>query len=239
MIDKETKEAVPVTAFLKGEQLAKGHREGQRCGAWQVPVGRRYGARAHEDYDPFKSPTHFKMLDLMREVRPKTFRRRPARITARSPATGTEADIELRRQDRWNFLFIAGMWFQDLFNYDFRRTEPLHSFRMRRRRARSASVPTTRASAGRNIIEKMHRRRPSRSGTKSTARHEILRRREEGRARHDRAHPEARCGRGGEKASSTTSTRGHRQDRSRGETGVRARRSTSTRRWRNCTARRS
>src|SRR5258706_15239097 len=28
-----------------------------------------------------------------------------------------------RRNDRWNFLFIAGMWFQDLFNYDFRRTE--------------------------------------------------------------------------------------------------------------------
>ena len=28
-----------------------------------------------------------------------------------------------RRKDRWNFLFIAGMWFQDLFNYDFRRTE--------------------------------------------------------------------------------------------------------------------
>ncbi|MBL2545459.1 radical SAM protein, partial [Klebsiella pneumoniae] len=32
-------------------------------------------------------------------------------------------DIERRRADRWNFLFIAGMWFQDLFNYDFRRTE--------------------------------------------------------------------------------------------------------------------
>ena len=32
-------------------------------------------------------------------------------------------DIEKRRSDRWNFLFIAGMWFQDLFNYDFRRTE--------------------------------------------------------------------------------------------------------------------
>jgi hypothetical protein len=28
-----------------------------------------------------------------------------------------------RRKDPWNFLFIAGMWFQDLFNYDFRRTE--------------------------------------------------------------------------------------------------------------------
>jgi len=28
----------------------------------------------------------------------------------------TMADIEKRRGDRWNFLFIAGMWFQDLFN---------------------------------------------------------------------------------------------------------------------------
>jgi hypothetical protein len=32
-------------------------------------------------------------------------------------------DIKKRRSDPWNFLFIAGMWFQDLFNYDFRRTE--------------------------------------------------------------------------------------------------------------------
>jgi hypothetical protein len=30
----------------------------------------------------------------------------------------TKADIDKRRADRWNFLFIAGMWFQNLFNYD-------------------------------------------------------------------------------------------------------------------------
>jgi tetraether lipid synthase len=35
----------------------------------------------------------------------------------------TYDDALRRRQDPWNFLFIAGMWFQDLFNYDFRRTE--------------------------------------------------------------------------------------------------------------------
>src|SRR4030081_722590 len=35
----------------------------------------------------------------------------------------TMEDIQERRNERWNFLFIAGMWFQDLFNYDFRRTE--------------------------------------------------------------------------------------------------------------------
>ncbi len=35
----------------------------------------------------------------------------------------TMADIEKRCGDASNFLFIAGTWFQDLFNYDFRRTE--------------------------------------------------------------------------------------------------------------------
>jgi hypothetical protein len=31
--------------------------------------------------------------------------------------------MKRRNTDQWNFLMIAGMWFQDLFNYDFRRTE--------------------------------------------------------------------------------------------------------------------
>ena len=34
-----------------------------------------------------------------------------------------EDAMKRRAQDPWNFLIIAGMWFQDLFNYDFRRTE--------------------------------------------------------------------------------------------------------------------
>ena len=45
MIDKETKEAVPVTAFLKAEQLAKDVAAGQRRRPRPVPVGRRHGAR--------------------------------------------------------------------------------------------------------------------------------------------------------------------------------------------------
>ena len=38
--------------------------------------------------------------------------------TGRSYGKGLE-----RRKDPWNFLFVAAMWFQDLFTYDFRRTE--------------------------------------------------------------------------------------------------------------------
>ena len=39
-------------------------------------------------------------------------------LTGKNYGIGVE-----RRKDPWNFLFVAGMWFQDLFNYDFRRTE--------------------------------------------------------------------------------------------------------------------
>ena len=40
-----------------------------------------------------------------------------------SPERTYEDAMKRRDEDPWNFLFIAGMWFQDLFNYDFRRTE--------------------------------------------------------------------------------------------------------------------
>jgi uncharacterized radical SAM superfamily Fe-S cluster-containing enzyme len=73
------------------------------------------------NYDPFKAPTHFKLWDLLQKF-DKTF---GASKKDYGSVTGarTRADIARRRSDRWNFLFIAGMWFQDLFNYDFRRTE--------------------------------------------------------------------------------------------------------------------
>jgi hypothetical protein len=74
-----------------------------------------------KNYDPFQSPTHFKLADLMKKF-DKTFGA-TGRDYGKVSGDRTRADIDRRRQDRWNFLFIAGMWFQDLFNYDFRRTE--------------------------------------------------------------------------------------------------------------------
>ena len=81
-------------------------------------------------------------------------------------------DIQRRRADRWNFLFMAGMWFQDLFNYDFRRTEQC-IIPTRRRKARSASARITRASAGE------HRRKDGMTATltkwyEEHGRHEII-----------------------------------------------------------------
>jgi 7,8-dihydro-6-hydroxymethylpterin dimethyltransferase len=121
MIDKETKEAVPVTAFLRGEQLAKDIARVNDAARGRTLSVIGMALALMKNYDPFKSPTHFKLVDLMKKF-DKTFGA-TGRNYGKVDKSRTREDIELRRQDRWNFLFIAGMWFQDLFNYDFRRTE--------------------------------------------------------------------------------------------------------------------
>ncbi|HYZ86817.1 MAG TPA: radical SAM protein, partial [Bryobacteraceae bacterium] len=121
MCDKETKEAVPVTAFLNAVQLAEDIKRLNDAGRSKFWSGVGVTLALMRNYDPFKTPTHFKLTDMLEKF-DKCFH-----VTNRNygKVTGdrTMADIEKRRKDRWNFLFIAGMWFQDLFNYDFRRTE--------------------------------------------------------------------------------------------------------------------
>jgi hypothetical protein len=76
------------------------------------------------NYDPFKAPRHFKFVDLVAKFDRKL--RRGGHTRELAGELGEErrqTEIRARRSSRWNFLFIAGMWFQDLFNYDFRRTE--------------------------------------------------------------------------------------------------------------------
>src|SRR5713226_9302464 len=125
MIDKETKEAVPVTAFLHAEQLAKDVAQVNDAGRGKFLSVVGMTLAVMKNYDPFKAPTHFKLVDLLRKF-DKTFGATKKAQTGgygRVEGDRTAADIQKRRADRWNFLFIAGMWFQDLFNYDFRRTE--------------------------------------------------------------------------------------------------------------------
>jgi uncharacterized radical SAM superfamily Fe-S cluster-containing enzyme len=121
MIDKETKEAVPVTAFLKADSLAKDIMKVNDAARGKFLSVMGMALALMKNYDPFKSPTHFKLMDLLKKF-DKTFAA-TGKDYGKVSGDRTAEDIERRRADRWNFLFIAGMWFQDLFNYDFRRTE--------------------------------------------------------------------------------------------------------------------
>ncbi len=82
-------------------------------------------------------------------------------------------DIEKRRTDRWNFLFIAGMWFQDLFNYDFRRTEQCIIPYATQEGEISFCAYNT-GVGWRNIIEKMHMTATLTKWYEDNGRHEIF-----------------------------------------------------------------
>jgi uncharacterized radical SAM superfamily Fe-S cluster-containing enzyme len=125
MCDKETKEYVPVTAFLNADRLAKDVARINDAARGRFLSILGVTLALLRNYDPFQAPTHFRLTDLIAKFDKCFGMTKKANQGGYGRVTGdrTREDIEKRRADRWNFLFIAGMWFQDLFNYDFRRTE--------------------------------------------------------------------------------------------------------------------
>jgi hypothetical protein len=78
------------------------------------------------NYKPFGAPPSMALLDLVKKFDECLAMRGEEKTKKRYGASGperTREDTEKRRSDPWNILMVAGMWFQDLFNYDFRRTE--------------------------------------------------------------------------------------------------------------------
>ena len=153
MIDKETSEAVPVTAFLDAMQLSKDVAavNDHARGKFLSMVGMVLALM--RSYDPFKTPKHFRLMDLVKRF-DKAFGATKKDYGKVSQGR-TKTDIDKRRSDRFNFLFVAGMWFQDLFNYDFRRTERCIIPYATQEGEISFCAYNT-GVGWRNIIEKMH-----------------------------------------------------------------------------------
>ncbi len=175
MIDKETKEAVPVTAFLHAEQLAKDVAQVNDAGRGKKLSVLGMTLAVMRNYDPFKAPTHFKLTDLLKKF-DKTFgatKKAQAGGYGRVEGDRTADDIAKRRADRWNFLFIAGMWFQDLFNYDFRRTE-MCIIPYATQQGEISFCAYNTGIGWRNIIEKMHMTATLTKWYEDHGRHEIF-----------------------------------------------------------------
>jgi uncharacterized radical SAM superfamily Fe-S cluster-containing enzyme len=171
MIDKQTKEAVPVTAFLNAERLARDVAAVNDAGRGRFLSVVGMAIALMRNYDPFKAPTHFKLIDLMKKF-DKTFGA-TGRNYGKVGKDRTTADIDMRRQDRWNFLFIAGMWFQDLFNYDFRRTE-MCIIPYATQQGEISFCAYNTGIGWRNIIEKMHMTATLTKWYEEHGRHEIF-----------------------------------------------------------------
>src|SRR4030081_1969735 len=124
MINKETKEWAPVPRFLDAQQLVKDVTAITDAARGKAFSNFMMALALLKNYHAFQGPKGLTLYDLFKKF-DKTWaltKDSEKKYGKTSPDRKFD-DAMKRRQDPWNFLFIAGMWFQDLFNYDFRRTE--------------------------------------------------------------------------------------------------------------------
>src|ERR1700751_3187050 len=121
MINKETKEFAPVPQFLNIPGLVSDMQKITDSGRGKWFSNSMMGLALLKNYNPFGAPPSLTLSDIMKKF-DKSFGL-SGKSYGKVSGDRTIEDIERRRKDPWNFLFVAGMWFQDLFNYDFRRTE--------------------------------------------------------------------------------------------------------------------
>jgi len=115
MVDKRGREWLPVTEFLNLEQLLKDVQEITDAFQPNWLTKLEVGSALLRNFKPSKAPKEMTMKDFL-----KKFDKQSGGGLDRKVDYGRGHE---RKKDRWHFMFVAGMWFQDLFNYDFRRTE--------------------------------------------------------------------------------------------------------------------
>ncbi len=112
-VNKRTKEMVPLTQFLDLEQLLEDVQAITDGAQPRAVTLAEVGLALLKNFDPRKAPRGFTFFHLVRQFLSQTGNR----------GTRVGEYGEDSHEFDWRLLFVAGMWFQDLYNYDFRRTE--------------------------------------------------------------------------------------------------------------------
>jgi hypothetical protein len=114
LVSKKTKEWAPLTQFMDLERVLADARTIADAGRSPLLTKIQVGLSLLRNYRPSKAPAGLRLSDLVRKFDKQS--------GGALGGIGTPADGN-RRSDEWLVLFVAGMWFQDLWTYDFRRTE--------------------------------------------------------------------------------------------------------------------
>ncbi len=113
LVNKRTKQMVPLTEFLNLEQILKDMQVVADAGRSKPETLAAIALSLVRNFDVSKAPEGYGYAEFVKQFL--------SQIGARGGKVGaSEGDAA---SFEWRFLFVAGMWFQDLFNYDFRRTE--------------------------------------------------------------------------------------------------------------------
>ena len=115
MVSKKTKEWAPLASFIDVDRFLQD--AGTIADAARGPVLTKIQAALSllRNYTPGRAPRGFRLIHLLRKYDKQTGGQLGGKLGA--------SDNGDRKQDEWLLMFVAGMWFQDLWTYDFRRTE--------------------------------------------------------------------------------------------------------------------
>ena len=171
MINKENGEMAPVPEFLNIPGLVNDmkHITDTARGKWFSNL--MMGLALLKNYNPYGAPESLTLGGILAKF-DKSFGL-SGKDYGKVDGTRTQEDIDRRRKDPWNFLFIAGMWFQDLFNYDFRRTE-MCIIPYGTQEGEISFCAYNTGIGWRNIIENMHQNATVAQWYKDHGRHEVF-----------------------------------------------------------------
>jgi uncharacterized radical SAM superfamily Fe-S cluster-containing enzyme len=115
MVNKRTKSWAPLPRMLNTERFFADAALIGRSGRGPFLTKLQAALALLRNYRPAYAPEGFRLRDLIKKFDKQSGGALGGRLGAK--------DNSNRKGDEWLILFVAGMWFQDLWNYDFRRTE--------------------------------------------------------------------------------------------------------------------
>src|SRR4051812_13991948 len=115
MVSKKTKEWAPLSAFVNVDRVLKDATVIADAARGPFLTKVQTALSLLRNYDPSRVPAGFRLVDLLQKYDKQSGGQLGGRFA------GVEG--ENRKTDEWLVMFVAGMWFQDLWTYDFRRTE--------------------------------------------------------------------------------------------------------------------
>jgi uncharacterized radical SAM superfamily Fe-S cluster-containing enzyme len=115
MVSKKTKEWAPLSSFVNVERVLQDAQLIADSGRGRALTIFQTALSLLRNYSPARAPVGFRLADLLHKFDKQSGGQLGGRLGAR--------DNGNRKGDEWLLMFVAGMWFQDLWTYDFRRTE--------------------------------------------------------------------------------------------------------------------
>jgi len=113
LVNKRTKQMKPLAEFLNLQRILEDMQRIADAGRSKPETLAAIALSLVRNFDVKRAPEGYGYAEFVKQFLSQI----GARGGKVGASEGDAADFE------WRFLFVAGMWFQDLFNYDFRRTE--------------------------------------------------------------------------------------------------------------------